>query len=79
MLLLRLGLIGFPLTHSLSPRLHQAALRACDLEGQYELFPIPPEDQRGLERLLNRLRKGELHGLNVTIPHKQNVLPLLDD
>jgi shikimate dehydrogenase len=74
----RLGLTGHPLGHSLSPKIHAAALAACGLTGDYSLFPIHPEDKPALAALLNRLRAGELHGLNVTIPHKQNVIPLLD-
>ena len=74
-----LGLIGYPLGHSLSPKIHAAALKSCGLEGGYSLFPISPDDLPGLQALLNRLRGGELNGLNVTIPHKQTVIPLLDD
>lgn len=75
----RLGLTGHPLGHSLSPKIHAAALAACGLTGAYSLFPVPPDDIPGLQALLARLRAGEIHGLNVTIPHKQNVIPLLDD
>src|ERR1044071_4639542 len=75
----KLGLIGYPLSHSLSPQLHTAALRSCSLKGGYSLFPIPPEDEQGLKDLLKRVRAGELQGLNVTIPHKQNVIPFLDE
>jgi shikimate dehydrogenase len=74
----KLGLIGYPLGHSLSPQIHTAALKACGLEGDYSLFPIAPDDKQGLKDLLNRVRSGELHGLNVTIPHKHNVIKLLD-
>ncbi len=75
----QLGLIGFPLGHSLSPKIHAAALKACGLQGDYSLFPIPPENSQALKDLLARVRIGEIHGLNVTIPHKQNVIPLLDE
>ena len=77
----RLGLIGFPLEHSLSPQLHQAALQACDLEGAYRLYPVPPGEKRQtrLLSLLDLLRCGELQGLNVTIPLKVEVIALLDD
>jgi shikimate dehydrogenase len=75
----QLGLIGFPLGHSLSPKIHAVALKACNLQGDYSLFPIPPDDKQGLHSLLTCVRSGELHGLNVTIPHKQNVIPLLDE
>jgi shikimate dehydrogenase len=74
----RLGLIGYPLGHSLSPKLHAAALKAAGLDGEYLLYPVPPEDADGLAALAKRLRSGELAGLNVTIPHKQNVIPLAD-
>ena len=77
--MMHLGLIGHPLGHSLSPKIHTAALKACGLEGEYSLFPIAPEDMQGLKDLLTRVRGGEIHGLNVTIPHKQNVIPLLDE
>ncbi|HET9905289.1 MAG TPA: shikimate dehydrogenase [Anaerolineales bacterium] len=76
--LFNLGLIGYPLSHSLSPNIHSAALRACGFEGDYSLFPIYPEDKNGLQDLLSRVRSGEIHGLNVTIPHKQNVISFLD-
>lgn len=75
----KLGLIGYPLEHSLSPQLHTAALKACGLQGDYSLFPIRSDDKQGLKDLLTRLRSGELHGLNVTIPHKQWVIEFLDD
>ena len=74
----QLGLIGFPLGHSLSPKIHAAALKACGLLGDYSLFPIPPEDTQALKDLLTRVRTGEIHGLNVTIPHKQNVIEFMD-
>jgi len=77
--MIHLGLIGYPLGHSLSPKIHNAALTACGLQGEYSLFPITPDDMQGLKDILARVRNGEIHGLNVTIPHKQNVIPLLDE
>ena len=76
-----LGLIGYPLGHSVSPTLHQTALAEASFAGTYDLFQIPPlpDGQEELESLLRRLRERELDGLNVTIPHKQSVLPILDD
>ena len=73
-----LGLLGFPLEHSRSPELHHGFLRACGLKGEYRLYEIPPEQPERLRALLHDLRRGRLHGLNVTIPHKQRVLPWLD-
>lgn len=73
-----LGLTGYPLDHSLSPRLHAAAFTACGREGEYALFPVHPGNRQALGDLLSRIRKGELAGLNVTIPHKQTVIEFLD-
>ena len=77
--MIHLGLIGYPLGHSLSPKLHNAALRYCDLQGEYSLFPIEPDDMQSLKDVLDRVCSGEITGLNVTIPHKQNVISLLDE
>ncbi|MBN2548570.1 MAG: shikimate dehydrogenase [Anaerolineales bacterium] len=76
-----LGIIGYPLAHSYSPRLHQAALQDCGLRGKYELHPLPlsPGWQQALAELFQRMRQGEMDGLNVTIPHKQAVMPFLDE
>lgn len=76
--MINLGLVGYPLGHSLSPKLHKAALHACGLVGDYSLFPIQPDDKQSLKDMLARVCSGELTGLNVTIPHKQNVIPFLD-
>lgn len=77
--MIKLGLIGYPLGHSLSPKIHAAALKACGLDGDYSLFPIEPDDKQELQDLLNRIRTGEITGLNVTIPYKQNVIELMDE
>jgi shikimate dehydrogenase len=79
MTIFHLGLTGYPLSHSLSPKIHAAALKACGLDGGYSLFPVPPDDKQGLKDLLARVRSGEIHGLNVTIPHKQSVIEFLDE
>jgi hypothetical protein len=56
----------------------QGGVGSCGLEGDYSV-PNPPDDQQGLKELLARVRSGEITGLNVTIPHKQTVIPLLDE
>ncbi len=86
-----LGLVGYPLGHSFSPLIHNTWLQALGLPGEYRLYPVPVgavvraihelplhDESPLLADLLGRLRRGELHGLNVTIPHKQAVLPLVD-
>lgn len=77
--MINLGLIGWPLSHSKSPVIHSSALKAMDLPGRYGLYPIHPSDQEGLLRVVDEVRRGNLTGINVTIPHKQKVMPLLDE
>lgn len=72
-------LIGYPLAHSLSPRIHQAAIAALHILGSYRLAAISPQDfPSQVQNLLDRLRSNEIQGMNVTIPYKQAVLPYLD-
>ena len=70
------GLIGWPVEHSRSPALHNAAFEALGLDWRYVLLPTPLNQ---IESVVNRIRSGELSGANVTIPHKQAVMPLLDE
>jgi shikimate dehydrogenase len=72
---LRVGLIGDPVAHSYSPRFQQAGLDALGIPARYELWHTP--DTQLLERIRSLCQKDCL-GANVTIPHKEAVLPLLD-
>lgn len=76
---IQLGLVGYPVGHSLSPKIHTASITACGLRGEYSLFPIRSDDTQGLKNLLARVREKEIHGVNITIPHKQTIIPLLDE
>jgi shikimate dehydrogenase len=72
----RLGVLGWPVAHSRSPAMHNAALRELGLhEWRYQLLPVPPalfaETVRALPAACFR-------GANVTIPHKQAALALAD-
>ena len=70
-------MLGWPLAHTLSPRLHQAAYRAAGLEGwRYLARPTRPEE---LAAVLDEVRDGRLAGVNLTAPHKQAAVPLLDE
>ena len=66
----KLGLIGFPIDHSLSPLLHETMLKATDIAGFYECYPIHPDrnPEVDLEKWIGKIRMGHLHGLNVTTP-----------
>lgn len=76
--MIKLGLVGYPLSHSYSPVLHKAALHSYRLEGEFELYPVEPGDTNGLSDLTVRLKAGEINGLNVTIPHKQAIIQFVD-
>ena len=75
------GLIGYPLQHSLSPVLHMAALNHLGLSGEYVCYPLQDlgSGDVTLIDLLKRMREGIIQGLNVTIPHKNAVIPYLDE
>ena len=70
------GLIGYPVAHSLSPRMQEAGFAALGLEACYELWATPASE---LEARINSLRAPDLLGANDTIPHKEAVLPWLDE
>ncbi len=68
------GLLGYPIRHSLSPALHNSALRALRINAEYRLFEIAPPD---LEDFILSLKKRNILGLNVTIPYKEKVLDFI--
>lgn len=70
------GIIGNPVAHSLSPVFQGAAFRASGLDVRYELWNTLPDALPG--RLVS-LRDPKYLGANVTIPHKEAVIPLLDE
>jgi len=71
----RAGIIGWSVAHSLSPAMHNAAFHALGMDWRYELLPTPPD---AVEQRVAELRAPEFAGANVTIPHKQAVIPYLD-
>jgi len=73
---LRFAVIGSPVAHSKSPRMHEAAFRALGLPHTYEKIETTAAE---LEDRVESLRRGDFAGLNVTVPHKQRVLKLVDD
>jgi shikimate dehydrogenase len=69
------GIIGSPVSHSLSPVMHNAAFAALGLDWVYVPFPVPTER---LAQAVSGLSALGLAGFNVTIPHKVAIMPLLD-
>ena len=72
----KLGVIGYPLSHTLSPVFQQAALDYHAIPVTYSAWPTTPES---LRETVNRLRGEEYMGFNITIPHKEQLLDLVDD
>jgi shikimate dehydrogenase len=71
-----IGLIGFPIGHSISPFFQQAALDYYQLDIRYEAWETAPGQ---LEEIVNDIRRPQNIGANVTVPYKETVLPLLDE
>jgi len=71
----QIGLIGWPIAHSLSPAMQNAAFAELGLDWTYVLLPTQPDD---FELLLKNLSTQNIVGANITMPHKQMVMPHLD-
>lgn len=69
------GLIGFPVKHSYSAAMHNAAFKEMGIDARYELFEIKPEQLQGK---FKGLVEQNVCGFNVTIPHKEKIMELLD-
>lgn len=72
----RLALLGDPVAHSRSPAIQEAALREAGLEGEYLAIRA---DVEVLEQTVERLRDGELSGVNITMPLKEPAFRLADE
>jgi shikimate dehydrogenase len=70
----RYGLIGYPVKHSLSPAMHNAAFRHLKIDAEYSLFEVKPD---GLDEFFAKFKE-DLSGINVTIPHKESVFKYVD-
>lgn len=69
------GIIGHPLSHTLSPLLHNWGFSLHGLSDVYMAWPLPPDE---LPRFMAAVHILPIHGVSVTIPHKQAVMPYCD-
>ncbi|MGH9923683.1 MAG: shikimate dehydrogenase family protein, partial [Nitrososphaerales archaeon] len=69
-------IIGYPVDHSLSPAMHNAAFKALNLNCTYIAFRVAKDE---LEAGIQSLRKTNIAGFNVTMPHKVEVMKFLDE
>jgi shikimate dehydrogenase len=72
----KLGLVGYPIKHSLSPWIHQRFLENTEIIGTYSILEVQENE---LERMVQTIRKNDYKGFNVTLPYKQRIIPFLDD
>ena len=72
----RLGIIGYPIDHSISPIFQQAALDYIGIDAIYEKWEVTPEK---VGDFVNQLRVPDSLGINVTLPYKRAVIPFLDE
>lgn len=70
------GVIGSPIAHSMSPHIHNDAFKQMDYNAHYHAFHIEPDE---LEDAVKGMKALGVSGFNVTIPHKEAIIPLLDE
>ena len=70
------GLLGYPITHSISPVFQQAAFDHCSINVSYRKWPTAEEH---LKASIERLRGDDYLGANVTIPYKEMIAELVDE
>ena len=70
------GIFGHPVKHSLSPDMHNSAFNELGLNSVYVAFDIDPEN---IEQATRAIRVMGINGINITIPHKQTIIPFLDE
>ena len=66
-------IIGKPLSHSLSPKIHNYWFKKNNINGIYEKKEV---DKNQLEEIVKKIREKQIHGINVTVPYKQKIIPL---
>ncbi len=71
-----IGIFGYPIEHTLSPLMHNSAFEKLKMNNCYIPFRVDPNE---LSNAVQSIRSLNLLGVNVTVPHKEHVLPLLDN
>jgi shikimate dehydrogenase len=70
------GIFGYPVQHTLSPAMHNAAFETLGLDYCYVPFSVHPDQ---LEDAVKAIRALNMRGVNITVPHKEKVMPFLDE
>ena len=70
------AIIGKPISHSLSPTLHNYWFKKYNIDANYSLINL---DGKNIESTIDKIRNKQLDGINVTLPYKQKVIPYIDE
>lgn len=73
---MKYAVIGDPIDHSLSPIMHKANFTSLNMDDSYEALHIPSKD---IHQIREIIEENSIDGFNITIPHKENIIPYLDD
>lgn len=75
--MIKLGLIGYPIQHSLSPWIHEQFLEKSKLTGEYRIYEINTSDNFKVE--VDKLKSSGITGFNITVPYKETIIDQLDE
>ena len=68
-------IIGNPISHSLSPKIHNYWFKENKIDGNYEKVEINENEIKGI---LKQIIDGNIYGMNITVPFKQKIIPFID-
>ena len=71
----KFGIVGDPIKHSLSPLLHNYWFKKYNIDAEYSILNVNDKD---LMNIIAKIKSKEIFGINVTLPYKQKIVPLLD-
>ncbi len=71
----KFGIIGNPIEHSLSPTLHNYWFKKYKIDANYSIINVGADD---LSKVVEKIRKKNISGINITLPYKQKIVPFLD-
>ena len=71
---IKFAIIGSPISHSLSPTMHNYWFKKYNIDAEYELLDI---DKNEIQNVIDKIKNKEIKGINVTLPYKKSVIPFL--
>ena len=71
---IKFAIIGNPISHSLSPTMHNYWFKKYNINAEYDLLDIPENE---IQNVIDKIKDKEIKGINVTLPYKKSVIPFL--